>query len=150
MPNAETKTSLALRRDGKGKSWSHIRQAWFVEFPEELVRQQYVCKLVNDYDFSLEQMDEEIATQHGCGSVEADIVIWRTARDKADEKPPLIVAECKADNVTIDKKDYGQGRPAEEVLWEYNQRQVTANLVHALKEYVQFHSFPHRTRSSAA
>ena len=54
-------------------------------------------------------MDEEIPTQHGRGSVEADIVIWRTAKEKADENPPLIVAECKADNVTIDKKDYGQG-----------------------------------------
>jgi type I restriction enzyme M protein len=109
MPNTDNKISLALRRDGKGKIWSHIRQDWFVEFPEELVRQQFVCKLVNDYGFSLEQMDEEIATQHGRGSVEADVVIWRTAKDKTDEKPPLIVAECKADNVTIDRKDYGQG-----------------------------------------
>jgi type I restriction enzyme M protein len=109
MPNAENKIPLALRRDGKGKIWSHIRQAWFVEFPEEVVRQQFVCKLVNDYGFSLEQMAEEIATGHGRGSVEADIVIWRTAKDKTDEKPPLIVAECKADNVTIDRKDYSQG-----------------------------------------
>jgi type I restriction enzyme M protein len=109
MPNAETKIPLALRRDGKGKIWSHIRQDWFVEYPEEVVRQQFVCKLVNDYGFSLEQMDEEIATQLGRGSVEADIVIWRTVKDKRDEKPPLIVAECKADNVTIDRKDYGQG-----------------------------------------
>ncbi|MGD0206733.1 MAG: N-6 DNA methylase [Verrucomicrobiota bacterium] len=109
MPNAETKNPLALRRDGKGKIWSHIRQDWFVEYPEEVVRQQFVCKLVNDYGFSLEQMDEEIATEHGRGSVEADIVIWRTVKDKRDEKPPLIVAECKADNVTIDRKDYGQG-----------------------------------------
>lgn len=109
MQNSENKTPLALRRDGKGKIWSHIRQDWFVEYPEEVVRQQFVCKLVNDYGFSLEQMDEEIATEHGRGSVEADIVIWRTVKDKRDEKPPLIVAECKADNVTIDRKDYGQG-----------------------------------------
>lgn len=109
MTNAETKTSLVLRRDGKGKIWSHIRQAWFVEYPEEVVRQQFVCKLVNVYGFSLDQMDEEIATQHGRGSVEADIVIWRTTKDRTDEKTPLIVAECKADNITIDRKDYGQG-----------------------------------------
>jgi len=104
MPTAETKNPLALRRDGKGKIWSHIRQDWFVEYPEEVVRQQFVCKLVNDYGFSLDQMDEEIATEHGRGSVEADIVIWRTVKDKHDEKPPIIVAECKADNVTIDRK----------------------------------------------
>jgi type I restriction enzyme M protein len=86
---------LSVRRDGKGKIFSHIRQAWFVEYPEEIVRQQYVCTLVNDYDFSLAQMDEERETQHGRGAVEADIVIWRTAQEKADAKPPLIVVETK-------------------------------------------------------
>jgi type I restriction enzyme M protein len=109
MPNTETKTTLTPRRDGKGKIWSHIRQAWFVEFPEELVRQQFVCTLVNNYGFSLDQMDEELQVQRGRESAEADIVIWRSARDKADAKPPLIVVECKADNVTINARDYGQG-----------------------------------------
>ena len=54
------------------------------------------------------------------------------------------------ERLTQDRRNLEYPRPAEEVLWEYNQRQVNANLVHALKEYVQFHSFPHRTRSSAA
>jgi len=35
------------------------------EFPEELVRQQFVCALVNDYGFSLDQMDEESKVQRG-------------------------------------------------------------------------------------
>src|SRR5438309_636085 len=109
MPNAETKPLLALRRDGKGKIWSHIRQRWFVEFPEEVVRQEFVCRLVNDYGFDLAQMDEEISTQRGRQSAEADIVIWRTIQNKRDAKPPLIVIECKADNVTISPGDYGQG-----------------------------------------
>jgi type I restriction enzyme M protein len=110
MANAEAKISLALRREpAKGKIFSHIRNDWFVETPEELVRQLYVCTLVNDYGFSLGQMDEEIETSHGRNAVEADIVIWRTARDKVDEKPPLIVVECKSNNVTITPKDYSQG-----------------------------------------
>lgn len=50
---------IVVRRQA-GKIWSHIRQDWFIEFPEELVRQQYVCKLVNDYGFSLDQMGEEL------------------------------------------------------------------------------------------
>jgi hypothetical protein len=100
MPNAEPKTLLIPRRDpAKGKIFSHIRQDWFVEFPEELVRQQFVCTLVNDYGFSLEQMGEELEVQRGREAAEADIVIWRTARDKADEKPPLIITECKSDSV---------------------------------------------------
>jgi type I restriction enzyme M protein len=101
--------ALSVRPDGKGKIWSHIRQAWFAEFPEEVVRQAFVCRLVNDYGYVLEQMAEEIETSHGRNAVEADIVIWRTARDKADEKPPLIVTECKADNVAVTPKDYSQG-----------------------------------------
>ena len=87
MTNAETKTALVLRRDpAKGKIWSYIRQDWFVEFPEELVRQQFVCTLVNDYGFSLDQMGEELEVQRGREAAEADIVIWRTAKDKSDEK----------------------------------------------------------------
>ncbi len=39
----------------------------------------------------------------------ADIVIWRTARDKADEEAPLIITECKSNNAAITTKDYGQG-----------------------------------------
>lgn len=110
MPNADTKTSLTVRHDpAKRRIWSHIRQAWFVDFPEEIVRQHFVCALVNDYGYSLEQMAEEIETSHGRGAVEADIVVWRTVKDKADEKPPLIVSECKSDNVTINAKDYSQG-----------------------------------------
>jgi hypothetical protein len=109
MLNGEAKTPLALRRDGKGKIWSYIRQNWFVEFPEEVVRQEFVCHLVNGYGFSLDQMGEELEVQRGRQSAEADIVIWRTAQDKRDAKPPLIVAECKADNVAISPKDYGQG-----------------------------------------
>ena len=36
-------------------------------------------------------------------------VIWRTAQDKADGRNPLIVVECKSDNVTICQDDYAQG-----------------------------------------
>ncbi len=110
MPNVENKTLLSLRRDtAKGKIFSPIRQGWFIEFPEELVRQQFVCTLVNDYGFSIDQMGEELEVQRGREAAEADIVIWRTAQDKDDEKPPLIITECKSDNVTITAKDYGQG-----------------------------------------
>ena len=50
---------LAVRRD-KGKIWSHIRSKWLVETPEETVRQQYLLILVNEYGFSVDQIDEEV------------------------------------------------------------------------------------------
>src|SRR5438093_1349542 len=95
---------IDVRRQA-GKIWSHIRQDYFVEFPEELVRQQYVCKVVNEYGFALDQMGEGLEVQRGRQSAEADVVMWRTAKDKTDAKPPLIVVECKADNVTISPRD---------------------------------------------
>jgi type I restriction enzyme M protein len=100
---------LTVRRD-KGKIWSHIRKMWLAETPEETVRQDYLRTLVNEYGFRLDQMDEEVElTGRGSGHARADIVIWRTARDKSDSKSPLIIVECKSDNVTIKPEDYGQG-----------------------------------------
>jgi type I restriction enzyme M protein len=101
---------LEIRRDGKGKIWSHVRSIWLVETPEEQVRQGYLCVLVNEYGFSLEQTDEEReVTGRGSGRARADFVIWKTAQDKADGRSPLIVVECKSDNVAICPADYAQG-----------------------------------------
>lgn len=102
--------ALLVRRDEKGKIWSHVRQKWFAETPEEQVRQAYLCILVNEYGFALEQIDEEVeVTGRGSGHARADFVIWRSAQDKTENRNPLIVVECKSDNVTISPDDYGQG-----------------------------------------
>ena len=107
MSTAPATPLTTQRRDGK--IFSPLRQKWLVEFPEETVRQDYVCTLVNGYGYRLEQMDEELHVPLGRGSVRADVVLWRSAADKADKKPPIIVVEAKSDNVTIDVRDYGQG-----------------------------------------
>lgn len=101
---------LQVKTDDKGRIWSHIRQKWLVETPEERVRQAYVVTLHNEYGFALAQMDEELdMTGRAAARARADVVIWRTAPDKADSKAPLIVVECKSDNVTIRAPDYVQG-----------------------------------------
>jgi type I restriction enzyme M protein len=100
---------LIVRRE-KGKIWSHVRKKWIVETPEETVRQEYLCILVNEYGFNLDQIDEELeVTGRGSGHARADFVVWRTVQDKANSKNPLIIVECKSDNVTIKPADYGQG-----------------------------------------
>jgi type I restriction enzyme M protein len=102
--------NLAVKTDDKGQVFSHIRQKWLVETPEERVRQAYVVTLHNEYGFDLAQMDEELdVTGRGSARARADVVIWRTAQDKADAKAPLIVVECKSDNITIKAVDYAQG-----------------------------------------
>jgi len=104
-------SALEVRRDASGKIFSPIRHKWLIETPEERVRQEYVCALVNEYDFSTEQMAEELTPPgaRGTANARADIVVWRTAADKNDGENPLIVVECKADNVTIDQATYTQG-----------------------------------------
>ena len=78
--------------------------------PEEKVRQEYLGVLVEHYGYSLEQIDEEgEVTGRGSGQARADFVIWRSAQDRAGKRNPLIVVECKSDNVTIKPADYGQG-----------------------------------------
>lgn len=92
------------------KIFSPIRQKWIPLTPEEMVRQQYLQVLVDEYGFTHEQISEELeVTGRGSAQARADYVIWRTPQDKADEKTPLIVVECKADNVAIDHTVYAQG-----------------------------------------
>jgi len=102
--------ALQVRRNAKGKIWSHVRQKWLDDTPEESVRQEFLPVLVEEYGYALEQIDEELeVTGRGSGQARADYVIWRTVQDKNDAKAPLIVVECKSDNVTIRPEDYCQG-----------------------------------------
>ena len=106
-----TSVTLEIKRDAAGKIWSHVRQKWLIETPEERVRQEYVCSLVNEYDYSIEQMEEEMTPPgaRGTANARADIVLWRTIGEKKSKENPLIVVECKANNVTIDQATYTQG-----------------------------------------
>jgi len=90
-------SQLTPKRDvTAGKIFSHIRGAWYVEYPEELVRQEFVCQLINDYGYTIEQMGEELSTQRGREQAEADIVIWRSAQDKKGRQSP---AHCRRDQI---------------------------------------------------
>ncbi|SNB21421.1 Type I restriction-modification system methyltransferase subunit [Flavobacterium psychrophilum] len=94
------------------KIFAPLLNKWLVLKPEENVRQQYICRLVNDYGFSLEQMGQEIKvsnSQRGQGRAMADIVIWRNPKDKHDSKSPIVVVECKAEHITVREEDYFQG-----------------------------------------
>ncbi len=107
---AGVRPTLEVKTNDKGQVFSHIRQKWLIETPEERVRQSYVVTLHNEYGFDLGQMDEELhVAGRGSARARADVVIWRTAQDKTDSKAPLIVVECKADNITIKADDYAQG-----------------------------------------
>ena len=108
-PDYIAENGAKLKREG-GKIWSHVRQKWLVETPEEYVRQKYLLILLHEYGYVLEQIaEEEEITGRGSGQARADFVVWRSALDKTTQKPPLIIVECKSDNVTIRSEDYAQG-----------------------------------------
>ena len=94
------------------KIFAPLKDKWLVNKPEEQVRQKYICRLVDSYGYSLDQMAQELQvsnSQRGQGAARADIVIWRSKEDKTKNKSALIVVECKAESVTIHEEDYYQG-----------------------------------------
>ena len=95
-----------------GKVFCPLVNKWLVAKPEEKVRQHYICILVNEYGYALDQMAQELKvnnSQRGKGKARADIVIWKSNKDKLDKKAAFIVVECKAENVKIRVEDYYQG-----------------------------------------
>ncbi len=121
-------TKLEIQINKQGQIYSHLREKWLENQPEELVRQNYVCKLVNDYGYSLEQMGEELKVSNsnrGQGKARADIVIWRTKEDKINNANAFIVVECKAESITIQEQDYYQG--ANYASWSNARFFVTTN-----------------------
>ncbi len=93
--------------------FSHIRKKWLSETPEETVRQNYVCHLVNGLGYDVEQLDEEkplFDGLRGNAQARADIIVYKSKADKLSEKNPVIVIECKSDNVKIRTEDYFQGQ----------------------------------------
>ncbi len=111
------------------KIYAPLKKKWLVLKPEEEVRQQYICRLVESYGYSLGQMDQEMQvtnSQRGQGAARADIVVWRSSEDKVAKKYPLIVVECKAESMTIRKEDYYQGMNY--ASWAHADFFVTTNL----------------------
>lgn len=100
------------KRNNEKEIYAPLKGKWLVMKPEEEVRQKYICRLVDSYGYTLDQMDQELKvsnSQRGQGAARADIVIWKSVEDKNNSKSALIVVECKAESVTIRKDDYYQG-----------------------------------------
>lgn len=118
---------LEVQIDGN-KIYSPLRDKWLVLTPEEQVRQNYICRLINVYGYSLEQMDEELKVNNshrGQGKARADIVIWKSKEDKQKNRAAFIVIECKAETVKIQQQDYYQG--ANYAAWSGASFFVTTN-----------------------
>ncbi|MBP0902210.1 N-6 DNA methylase [Mariniflexile gromovii] len=94
------------------KIYAPLLEKWLVLKPEELVRQTYILRLIDNYGFSPDQMAQELKvsnSQRGQGRAMADIAIWKSKEDKNKRKHASIVVECKAEHLTIREEDYFQG-----------------------------------------
>lgn len=95
-----------------GKIYSAIRGKFLEVQPEEIVRQEFVCRLVNDYGYSPLQMGEEVkltTSQRGTGRASADILVWKSEQEKKKNKTAFLVIELKADNLRLKVEDCYQG-----------------------------------------
>ncbi|MCW3162463.1 N-6 DNA methylase [Chryseobacterium oryctis] len=99
--------------------------------PEDKVRTEYVNRLIKHYGFSIDQMEQEVIAISSDKNIKtyADIVIWTSKKEKDHGSEPLIVVECKAQQVTIRKEDYYKG--AEFASMVGAKFLVTANQKHA-------------------
>jgi type I restriction enzyme M protein len=99
-------------RNANKEIFATLKDKWLLASPEEIVRQNFICHLVNEYGYNLNQMEQEMQvsnSQRGQGRARADIVIWRNEQERKDRKNAFIVVECKAEKITVRKEDYFQG-----------------------------------------
>ena len=102
---------MELKINGN-KIFAPLKNKELVLTPEERVRQEYICRLVNHYGYDLLQMEQELQVNNshrGQGKARADIVVWKSASAKSNEDAATIVVECKAEHITIREEDYFQG-----------------------------------------
>lgn len=112
----------------ENKIYCPLRKDWYKLTPEERVRQEYIYHLHNFYNYELEQMGAEVKvsnSQRGSWKARADIVIWKSKEDKESNKYALIVVECKAQNVKIQRQDYFQW--ANYASWTHAKFFITTN-----------------------
>jgi type I restriction enzyme M protein len=99
-------------QNNKTKIFAPLKDRWLEAKPEEIVRQEFICKLINDYRYSLEQMAQEVkltSSQRGTGRASADLIIWKTEADKKANKTAFLVVELKAENLKLKVEDCYQG-----------------------------------------
>ncbi len=120
---------LVLKYDNNKKIYSFIRNKYLETTPEEIVRQEFVCKLINEYGYSLEQMEEEKNltenSDRGTWKASADILVYKSEKDKLDWNNAFMVVECKAEQIKLTEKDYFQG--ANYARWSWASVLVVTN-----------------------
>ncbi|SFN37430.1 N-6 DNA methylase [Salegentibacter flavus] len=92
----------------KNKIFAPLLDKWIKYSAEEELKQNFICRLVNVYGYSLSQLGQDVKIKK---RYEADIAIWRNKLDKDENIIPsiIITVECKAEYIKIKESDYSLG-----------------------------------------
>lgn len=92
----------ARERDGQVEVWDALRGAYLVLTPEEWVRQHLIAYLISHCEALPLRIVQEYPVPLNGQSQRADVVVVD------DAAHPLLLAECKAPDVSIDRSTFGQ------------------------------------------
>ena len=98
--------------ENNGKIFAILKNKCLEAKPEEIVRQKFIAKLIDEYGYEPEQMAQEMKVSNsnrGTGKAQADIVVWKTKEDKNQNNQAFLVVECKAPNIKLKLEDCYQG-----------------------------------------
>lgn len=90
------------------KIYAPLKKEWVQNTQEEKLKQEFICRLVNNYGYKLEQLGQDVEIKK---RYKADIAIWRSGKDKIKNSIPsiIITVECKAEHIKIKEADYSIG-----------------------------------------
>lgn len=92
------------------KIYAPILDKWLILNAEEEVRQSYICRLINNYGYSIDQMTQDYSHIDSSKiNVKYSIIVWSNISDKENRENPLIFVQCKSDSIIIRSDDYFKG-----------------------------------------
>ncbi len=100
----ELENRITTSQDKKGKDIHKVRclvrNKEIVLTPEEIVRQLYLDKLLNEYQYPKNMIELEYSVKSGIGTKRADIVVFEPSKPKQ----PYIIIELKQPKLSEGKK----------------------------------------------
>jgi len=90
------------------KIYIPLMDKWVKLTPEQKLKQEFICRLVNVYGYNLKQLGQDVEIKK---RYRADIAIWRSEIDRQLHVVPsiIITVECKAEHIRIKESDYSIG-----------------------------------------
>ncbi len=91
-----------LYNNNKNKIFDFLKNEYVLVSLEEIAKQNFICHLVNEYGYNLNQIDiKESLEQKGISY----LLIWKNEKSKLAKETPIIIARCYINNY-IKNYDY--------------------------------------------